>query len=426
MGPRATLRLRVALLCSILCLVLGGIFAGAVYWQTERLEHELVEATLKRTLDGLVASGASVGPGALPRDIAYFRADDARVPPYFRDLPVGLHELDVDGRSFEVLVERHDGVRRIVALDETRNDIVENRVYTGTVLAIGLGVLLVGVIGYYAAARALAPLNHFAARVEQLGPRDDRSELAADYAGTEVEAIAESLDRYRRQLGGFIQREREFTADASHELRTPLAVIQGAAELLRLPNLHADRRASAARRIERAAGQMSEILTALLFLAREQVGQAPEPAGASRIDEVAVDLVENYRALAKDRGVRLELHVDEPVSVAADRALVAIVLGNLLDNAMRHTEEGSVSVSVESNRVRIADTGGGIPAEELPFVFERHYRGGGHDGGPGAGIGLSIARRVCELHGWDLTLDSELGHGVVAILRFGDAETPAS
>jgi signal transduction histidine kinase len=413
-----SLRFRVAAICSLVGLVVGLMAVANAYVWAERMEQDLVSATLGRTLDGILASDAPTSSEDLPSDIRFF--PPAREwPQALHGLAPGLHEVQTEDQSLQTLVRDHEGQRYLIVWDETANERREDRLFVLSLLLLGGAVVVASALGYYSARAALFPVEHLAGRLRELGPGEPGTAMAPSYAHTEIGEIAEAFDHYRERLHEFIEREREFTADASHELRTPLATIQGAAELLRAPNVTAERQAGAAKRIERAATQMAELLSALLLLAREQPGSPDHEGAVVRVDHVVVDLVDGYRPVARRKGLRIELHVDEPVEVEGEAVLLSIVINNLLDTALAHTSAGSITVNVETHSVRIADTGEGIAERDIPYIFERRYRGSGRDNGPGAGIGLSIARRVCDRYGWTLCLESAPGLGSVATLTFG-------
>lgn len=415
---RHTVRARVALLSGLVALIAGLFFFAAVFFQNERIERDLIETTLVRTLDGVLAAGRPVGVADLPADIRLYGPGTDSPPGFLDGLAPGMHEIEHGGRTFEVLVESHRGERYVMTYDETLNEDREFQLYLIAVPLVVLGVVVAAGIGYYAAARAIAPLSDFAARLDRLRPDEPAPALQPDYARTEVGEIAAAFDRYRDQLAGFVAREREFTANASHELRTPLAVIRNAVELLRVPGLPEERRERVAQRIERATDGMSELVTALLYLARTEQAVSDGGGHDCRVDAVVSEIVEDHRAAAEHKGLRLDVQASEPLTVAAERALVAIVLGNLLENAIRYTDSGGVTVTVAAGSVRIADTGAGIPEHELDRVFKRHYRGGQPVGEAGSGLGLSIARRICDARGWAIGVETGDEGGTTTTVSF--------
>jgi signal transduction histidine kinase len=207
---------------------------------------------------------------------------------------------------------------------------------------------------------------------------------------------------------------RDFVADASHELKTPAAAIQAAAETVE--GAVADDPESAARfagQVRRDAARLAGIVSDLLDLSRLEVERpAPDPV---RLDEVVGEEIERLRSTAD--GVRIESAVD-PVTVRGTRDDLALLVRNLLDNAVRYSpEEGRVRVRLSKRHGRavleVEDTGIGIPGRDLPRIFERFYRvdrARSRETG-GTGLGLSIARHVAERHGGGIEAESELGRG---------------
>ncbi|HYZ11650.1 MAG TPA: ATP-binding protein [Actinomycetota bacterium] len=207
---------------------------------------------------------------------------------------------------------------------------------------------------------------------------------------------------------------RDFVADASHELKTPAAAIQAAAETVE--RAVADDPVSAARfavQLRRDAIRLSRIVSDLLDLSRLESERPPlEPV---RLDDVVGEEVERIRTTGD--GVRIESSV-RPVTVRGARSDLALLLRNLLDNAVRYSPGGGgvqVRLSERDGRaiLEVEDSGIGIPRRDLPRIFERFYRvdrARSRETG-GTGLGLSIARHVVELHGGRIEAESELGQG---------------
>jgi len=170
-------------------------------------------------------------------------------------------------------------------------------------------------------------------------------------------------------------------------------------------------------RIARAARQSTDTTTALLHLVRAERGSAGA-ASAQDIGQIAEQLVNNYRPLIEGRPVELNVTHTTRLSVIAPEAVIAVTLGNLIGNAVRYTANGSVTVDVRTGEVEILDTGPGIPEQELPQIFDRHFRG--RDvGGKGSGLGLSIVRRLCNLYGWTIEFSNRSDQsGLRVLIRF--------
>jgi two-component system phosphate regulon sensor histidine kinase PhoR len=224
---------------------------------------------------------------------------------------------------------------------------------------------------------------------------------------------------------------RDFVANASHELKTPVAAVRALAETL-LTALPDDPEAGRqfAERIAREAERLDVLARDLLDLSRVERGTLDvEPVD---LVGLAKEVLGGYEDLATERRVRLRSELQQ-VSMRGDRAQLGLLLSNLLDNALRHTPaKGTVCVRLDAAESRallqVADTGEGIPARELPRIFERFYRvdkARARQTG-GTGLGLAIVRHVAEAHGGTVRVDSELGRGSTFTVALPVAGPPAT
>jgi len=258
----------------------------------------------------------------------------------------------------------------------------------------------------------------------RLAAADGRGDALAQVA-IRIEAMS---DRVIAQDVALVRKEREqrdLLANVSHDLRTPLASIQGYLELLLLRQGSLDE-AEARNYLETAArqsGRLGRLVADLFELTRLEADGAHAESEDFPLAELAHDVTQKFAADAARRGVRLEARVGvaptaPPLFVRADIGLVERVLDNLVDNALRHTPTGG-SVTVDAARCEgrarlvVTDTGEGIPAAELPGIFDRYYRteriGSGQRASGHGGLGLAIARRIVGLHGGELTIESRPG-----------------
>jgi len=224
-----------------------------------------------------------------------------------------------------------------------------------------------------------------------------------------------------------LARQRRFAADASHELRTPLTSVAGHARILQGWGSEDPKtvRKSATRILEQSE-RMRELVEGLLTVARGDEGVPPELALAD-LGAVAVEAVEAARAAAGSKVVIEYVPLKEPVEVFFDRDQIYRATTILLDNAVKYTPEGgvvSVNVGQEDGwvRLKVGDTGVGIPAEDLPRVFERFYRADPARSKGGVGLGLSIARQISEAHGGEIEAKSKPGKGSTFVLRIPKRE----
>jgi len=219
---------------------------------------------------------------------------------------------------------------------------------------------------------------------------------------------------------------RDFVANVSHELRTPLTIVGGFAETLQDPDIPADKRSEFAKTIFSNTQRMQRIVDELLDLSRIESGHwkpRPEPV---LIAEVAGEIFGRVAASAKPKGVALDTSIDPGAAVVhADRTALEQILLNLVENAVRYTDEGG-RITIETMPAEdgvdltVNDTGTGIPPEHLPRIFERFYRadsGRSREAG-GTGLGLAIVKHLVEAHGGSVRADSVVGTGTTISVFF--------
>jgi two-component system, OmpR family, sensor kinase len=222
----------------------------------------------------------------------------------------------------------------------------------------------------------------------------------------EVQPLVDALNGLMARLGGALSQQRQFIADAAHELRTPLTALRLQLQLAERAR-DAEERAKAHAMLYEGITRATHVVEQLLTLARAD----PEAtaAGWSKVDlaELAHGVVLSHGAEAEAKGMALNQDVPAPVVVEGDRAALRTMMDNLVDNAVRHTAAGAVTVRArregQAAIFEVEDSGPGIPAEERERVFARFYRGESAAEG-GSGLGLAIARRIVERHGGKIEL----------------------
>ena len=205
---------------------------------------------------------------------------------------------------------------------------------------------------------------------------------------------------------------RRFMADAAHELRTPVTILRARTELALGHDRDAAADTAAFQSIEREAARLGGIVGDLLTLARADAGERQVAHGALYLDDVASQAVTAARALAERKGVTLVVGSFEETHIVGDAGLVERLVLIVLDNAIKYTPEGGrVQLDVLARdgkrSVIVTDSGMGIPADQLPRIFERFYRGDeARSHAEGAGLGLPIARWIADLHNARISISS--------------------
>ncbi|MEJ2393475.1 MAG: HAMP domain-containing sensor histidine kinase [Candidatus Thiodiazotropha sp.] len=420
MSANRSLRNRVAVTLAVFGGVVSLVLAVIIHLASQDLERRLIDETLTAELDDYVARRAR-NPQSLPERTATIRAfvvspglTHSSVPEAVAALLPGKHPLVLDGTPYRAAV-REVGTQRFVVLYDVS---ALKRRERGFLLLLAGSVVLITVVsalaGRWLAGRTIAPVTELVQRVAERSPEADAPPPLADaFPWQEVQQLAADFDSYLIRLHDFIERERLFTGDVSHELRTPLAVIKGATELLLDdPNLD-PRNQQRVARIGRAVAEMGEISGALLALAREQDG-APVNSGRCDAEAVAVELIERYQTLVRSKALKLTLKVDAKPQLKADHAVLAMVMGNLLRNALNFTQSGEVCLRLGTDSIQVEDTGQGVDENHIPQLFKPYVRG---DNSQGAGLGLSLVQRLCERQGWEVSLSNRASGGTVALLQ---------
>jgi signal transduction histidine kinase len=303
--------------------------------------------------------------------------------------------------------------------------------WLGAVLPlISLGLwALTAAIGRHFARRALAPLTLMAESARAM-PFDD-CRLPSPGTRDELEDFARSFNELLGRLGVALERQRQFTGQASHQLRTPLAALIAAIEVARRRPRTVEEHERVLDRLHDDATRLWRIVEALLFLARAEA-EAGLP-DLERFDLAAwsADHLLAWSGHERAADLRLEGSDGDPPWIRAHRPLLGQLLDNLLENACKYSGPGTpivVRTWCETNAVALSveDRGCGIPAEDLPRVFEPFYRAESARrlGRAGVGLGLAIARRIAETHGGTITAESEPGRGSRFVIRLPRAPAP--
>jgi signal transduction histidine kinase len=265
-------------------------------------------------------------------------------------------------------------------------------------LAAALPALALAVwLGVGAGLRPLGSLR------DELGRRGaaDLAPLDATRAPAEIAPLVVELNRLFARIGEALARERRLTADAAHELRTPLAVLSTQAQVARRATSEAARN-EALDALVAGAERAARLVEQMLTLARLESGHGEGAPQALDLRALAREVLAEAAPFALERGIDLALDEGGAVTFTGHRGLLAVLLRNLVDNAVRYTPRGGavrVSVRAEAGgaRLEVADDGPGVPAHELDRLGERFHRLA-DAAESGSGLGLSIVRRIAELH----------------------------
>jgi two-component system phosphate regulon sensor histidine kinase PhoR len=245
--------------------------------------------------------------------------------------------------------------------------------------------------------------------------------LEVDELSAQFNVMADRLSGTLRMLEADRDRLREFVADVSHELRTPIAALRMYIELQSDDRVDEATRAEFLERSTEQIGRLEWLSTNLLDLSRIDAGIFPLDIREGDVRDPIQAVVQALSEVAVERDIALESFVPaEPVELRFDRERIVQLLTNLIGNALKFTQRGgTVSVRLSETDtdvvIEVRDTGAGIPADELPRVFERFYRGTntGDARASGSGLGLAIVRSIVEMHGGAIDVRSVVDEGTV-------------
>jgi two-component system sensor histidine kinase MprB len=302
----------------------------------------------------------------------------------------------------------------------TVDHILSNLRWVMLVLCAG-GVALAAALGRLAARRALAPLAEVAQTAQHIGETEDLSRRLVIRADDEVgqlatrfNAMLDRLEASRTELDESVRAQRQLVADASHELRTPVTSLRTNIEvLLAGGELSADDRHRLMTDVVEQSEELSALVGDLIELARgDQPSGSPEDV---RLDRVVAESVTRARRNAP--GIEFVAKLT-PVSVEGVPERLGRAVNNLLDNAARHSPHGDlVEITVNRDGVRVRDHGPGVDPEDLPYVFDRFFRGTNSRSRLGSGLGLAIVRQVAEQHGGSVNATNAPDGGAVFEIR---------
>ena len=410
---RLSLRARIAGTMLALVAVAGVILAAWALLADDRLKRNITYDLLSEELthyEQRMRMDRGAEPLRSARLSIYRSSDFAELPRRIATLKPGeMHRVRSEGRVLDVLVRDSDFGRLYITYDVTthaRQELI-------AVLIIAIGVIAIVATAGFAAfgisRRLVKPITSLADRLTQIDPGERHVRIGAEFAGNELEPIAHSIDTYMERLDGFVEREQSFTSTASHELRTPLAVIRGAVELLEAQLAGRPSAANALARIQRAVREMTEFTDALLTLSREE--HTPTDSGCE-VQQLLLRMVDDLRAVAPDKRITVAVEPQHPVSVAAPESMVAMLIGNILRNALQHGTASEVRCELHGRELSVANAGT-LPQTDLTLASSRRFTTHPR----GHGMGLYLVRRICERYRWKIRLENT-PQGVLATVGF--------
>lgn len=464
-----SLKWRIAIWYATLLIVVLIVTSAIVVWRFQGILYDQSKASVSATMRAIVQATRQTNPFSLENSsgslqflfnssnlanwnsaTSYVQVDsgdgyplaktanlgDSTIPPnpaVSAKHDTAFRNVSIDGRPF--LVEdrflREGDVSAIVHVAEPLDavNLTFRRARDAIVLVLAGAAAAVVLFSIVLAAQATTPINKLSQAMRQIG--SDRLErLRWERRNDEIGKLAESFDDLLQRLAEAFARERQFISDASHELKTPLTSINSNAQmLLRWADRDADIRRESLETISQESAALADMVNGMLTLAKADRGDEI-PKEPVSLAQTASEAVRQAGARAEEKHLALTFdHAGTP-TVYGNAGLLRQLVSNLVDNAVKFTERGGVGVRVGSDDgeawVEVADTGPGIPPDELPHVFERFYRTdkARSRAVAGTGLGLAIVRSIARVHGGRVTAERGAEGGAVFRATFPRMELP--
>lgn len=272
-------------------------------------------------------------------------------------------------------------------------------------ISIALVLCISYFVGYRTARKQLRPIGVLGRAMEEMSAARLSDRLETDHIRTELVEVVDSYNHMLDKIEDAYERQKQFVSDASHELRTPLAVIHGYADILsRWGGEDPAVRQEAVEAILAQSTNMQELLERLLYIARSENGRFKAQPEQTDLVPLAADLLQDFRMMHPDRTFTLAGNG----AAWCDPGMVRQILTILLDNSVKFTAEGGrITLAVAGNSLSVTDNGVGMAPEVSDHIFERFFKGDSSHNDKGYGLGLPIAKLMCEQQGGTITVTSQ-------------------
>lgn len=280
-------------------------------------------------------------------------------------------------------------------------------------------LVLAAVSGWLLARRALRPIIKTTTALRRIGDQNLHERLVEPQTHDEIGNLVAVLNELLTRLDNAFDIQRQFTADASHEICTPLTVLKGSTEVALLRSRTTEEYETLLRSNLEEIEHLTELTTNLLTLARADAGETQTTRELLILNELVADVHARLLSIATERDIEFILNPNELALVEGDYRMLRQVVFNLANNALRYTPQGgrvelNITLTKDNfTQLDVIDTGVGIPANDLPHVFDRFFRADNARAcaPEGSGLGLAICQAVAKAHGGHITVESMEGRG---------------
>ena len=311
-----------------------------------------------------------------------------------------------------------------VGISQVESALVLKNLRLTLLIAFPLLTLIFYWASSFAAARGIAPIHQLIRTATQIDDRSIGTRLPLPAHRDEIYKLATTINDLLHRVENSLKREKQITADISHELRTPLAGIRGTLEVLLRKQRAPEQYEQKIEQVLLETDRMNRMLEQLLQLSRLESGNLLPNKEPVPLQRFFIVFLEKWQPLLTEKQVVAELNIPPETVVTADAALLELIAGNLLSNALKYGSTGGkicLSWNAATKTLTLTDNGPGIAAEHLPYLFDRFYRTDASRNAkiPGTGLGLSIAKKLADVQGIGLKVESEAGMGTRFLMEFG-------
>jgi signal transduction histidine kinase len=278
------------------------------------------------------------------------------------------------------------------------------------ILNILVPILLIITIfaGYMNIKNSLKPVKKTIDEVKDIELHKLNERVTSYTYKDEIEELVETFNFMLDKLDDSVSKIKRFSNDVSHELKTPLTVIRGEIELgLRKERTNEEYKAILINVLEETK-QLQELINSLLFLSKANDEEIKEKFEFIEFDDITLDVISSNKKLLKEKNIKIDFKNFESVTLKAHPLLIKILIGNIVQNAIKYSHKDSkIEICLSEDRLKVKDYGIGIKKQDMTSIFDRFYRVDKSRGRGGYGLGLSIVKSIATIHGFDLGVDSE-------------------
>lgn len=322
------------------------------------------------------------------------------------------------------LINNHYSDIIVSAFDKNGRRLLNNLKIT-LVTGYLASILLIILLGLYFSRETFAPIAKIINASEKISGSGLHMRVPTPKGKGELVKLANTINASLARIETAFNMQKQFVSHASHELRTPVTALAGELELALMKERTATEYQTVIASTLEDSRRLSQLIDQLLLFAQTSGTEELHSKTRFRLDELVLDLITKPGLNPENREIKFELESSDPdeemLMVEGNEQLLSVAIGNILDNAIKYShEDHPVRVSLKpfdtQINVTIVDQGSGIPSSEMNLIFEPFYRSDTVSSKPGFGIGLSLARRIIELHYGELNILSEPGKGTTVII----------